>query len=296
MNPSPFSLDNGYSLFWQTVPPGWRADPDAALSLTERDEKILETLANLRLATSLQLLKPFFPDNLKTAGKERLKKLYQKGALVLHLLECPRRRVSMVTPGPLAARVADHGWDPAWHRNLDLAAVLRHLVAVELCLAFRRVLPTRFFPAPGPFQAVLAVGERGTDYAVLVLRRGDGPPAARLGPAAPAHRLIVMAEDEGQMRTAARAAGFPAAFTHDLAFLTGPPLDRLLAQKGRRAGPGGGRRLCPCCGGELGGTMCDLVRAAPVLRHWRATTQRAAVADSQASLTVRQCYQSQQDG
>jgi hypothetical protein len=230
VNPSPFSLDNGYSLVFRAVPDGWRATDAALLSLTERDGEIIKALAAFRLCTSLQLLKPFFPDNLKTQGKERLKKLYQKGALVLHLLECPRRRVTLVTPGPLAARVVDSGWDPAWHRGLDPAGVLRHLAAVELYLAFRRVLPARFYAAPGPFQAVIAAGERGTEYAVLVLRRGDGLPA-ELSFARPP-RLIVVCEDEGQMRTAAAAANFPAAFTHDLAFLAGPLAGAFWRKKG----------------------------------------------------------------
>lgn len=219
MPASPFSLDNGYSLVFRSVPAGWRLSRSALFSLTDRDAEILETLAAFRLCTSLQLLRPFFPTNVSTQGKERLKKLAHRGAVVLHLLECPARKVVLVTPGPLAAEVLGAVWDDSWYRGLDAAAVLRHLVAVELFLRVRQVQPASFLGAPRPFQAVVQVGQNSTEYALLALRRGDGlpPELAWLRPP----RLIVIAEDEGQMQAAARAAPFPAAFTHDAAFLAG---------------------------------------------------------------------------
>lgn len=218
----PFSLDNNYSLTWQAVPPGWRAEPDALLSLTERDAEILRCLADLRLATSLQLLKPFYPTNLRTAGKERLKKLYGRGAVVLHRLENSQRKIGLVTLGPLGARLTgtEFEYDPGWQKKLDVAGVLRHLVTVELYFRLREVAPVKFLPAPAPYTAVLAIGESRAEFAVLALRRGDAVPA--IGDWNRPPRLIVIAEDEGQMQGVAKVLACPARYTTDAALMNEP--------------------------------------------------------------------------
>lgn len=222
MTPPPFSLDNKYTLIWQVVPPDWRAEPDALLSLTERDGEILQTLATLRLATSLQLLKPFYPTNLKTAGKERLKKLYGRGAVVLHRLENRERKIGLVTLGPLGARLTntEFEYDPGWHRTLDVAGVLRHLVTVQLYFRLREIVPVRFLPAPAPYTAVLAIRESRAEFTVLALRRGDAVPAVGDWNRPP--RLIVIAEDEGQMQAVARVLTCPARYTTDAALMNEP--------------------------------------------------------------------------
>jgi hypothetical protein len=177
---SPLCRTQKADINWHTISKNWRQNADKKQlkeSLTQTEQKLLDELFLLRMCSSLQLAKYYFPKDKAsmTKAKDRLKALAAVGILVRHELKLQKANIPVYTLGPAGALVLDIPYTPNWWKDCSPYKVLRQLITNQLFFRFKLLgYETVYNPTPAPFNGEIIFREM--DFRICVTNGKDVPP------------------------------------------------------------------------------------------------------------------------
>lgn len=215
---SPFSLSNNYELAWKKVDTRWKGTSYELANKKVKD--IIETMAQIRIITGLQILKTFWPTHLDN-GKKILSRLEMLGLIIKHGLKNKSKGIAFYTLGPTAYKYIDIKYNANWWLDLTIEVVLRQLTLNQLFLRLYKINYCSVKTMTYPLTASIIIQDK--EFPVVVVR-GDMNDILRELRWLEVNKLILVCENKEQIAEIGPHVQIPVRYTTDYEIFCLPSL------------------------------------------------------------------------